>query len=116
MAAVATSTSPSASSISYSSLLPNRSSGAPRFHGVSVKLPFLNGKSVNPLVCIGAGSRFGSTILAALPDDHDAHASASSQSSAIDFLTLCHRLKVSSCVFCFLKYHRHEVLFCFVLE
>lgn len=95
MAAVATSTSPSASSFSYSSLLSNRSLGVPRFPEVSVKFPFLNGKSVKALVCVGAGSRSGSRSLAALPDDHGAHASASSQSSAIDFLTLCHRLKTT---------------------
>lgn len=110
MATVATSTSPSASSFSYSSLLPNRSLGALRFHGVSLKLPFLNGKSVKRLVCIGAGSRSGSRSLTALPDDHDAHASASSQSSAIDFLTLCHRLKV-----CISFLSIIVMKFCFVL-
>lgn len=97
MAAVATSPSPSASasSFSYSSSMPNRSSGSPRFHGVSVKLPFLYGNSVKTLVCLGVGSRSGSRSLAALPDDHDARASASTHSSAIDFLTLCHRLKTT---------------------
>lgn len=103
MAAVATSPSP------YSSLRPNSSSRVPNFHRISVKIPFCNARWGKTLVCVGChnpnldsvvtGS--GSKSPTHLPDDHDGQASASSHSAAIDFLTLCHRLKVALCAHAF---------------
>lgn len=77
---------------------------SPRFNPISVKIPFFDGPLRSRFVsvcCHNPNSDsfivdqtvHGSKNPAHLADDHP-QASASSPSSAIDFLTLCHRLKV----------------------